>query len=101
ITSVPTGLDELLNDDAALTIFPNPVTTASTIWVESATEKTVYMSVYNQQGQRIAEQEKKLTNGTNTISFMEIFETSFSPGVYYLTVTDGTIISRKKFVMIE
>jgi hypothetical protein len=101
ITSVPTGLDKLLNDDAALTIFPNPVTTESTVWMESAAEKTVQISVYNQQGQRMGEQERKLTIGTNTISIGEIFETDLSPGVYYLMVTDGTFISRKKFVMME
>jgi cyclophilin family peptidyl-prolyl cis-trans isomerase len=101
ITPIATGLDELLNDDAALTIFPNPVTTESTIWMESPAEKTVQISIYNQQGQRMAEQEKKLTNGTNTISIKEIFETDLSPGVYYLTVTDGTVISRKKFVRMD
>jgi peptidylprolyl isomerase len=101
ITSLPTGMDELLNDEAALSIFPNPATTESTILMDMAAEKTVRLSIYNQQGQRMAEEDKQLMNGTNTIYLKEILETSFSPGVYYLTVTDGTFISRKKFVVID
>jgi cyclophilin family peptidyl-prolyl cis-trans isomerase len=101
ITSISTGIAELLNNEETLSIFPNPVTTESIIWMHATEEKTVRMSVYNQQGQQIGEHEKKLINGTNTISIKEILETGFSPGVYYLMVTDGTFISRKKFVIME
>jgi cyclophilin family peptidyl-prolyl cis-trans isomerase len=101
ITSISTGINELLNNEEALTIFPNPVTSESTVWLASTAEKTVRMAVYNQQGQQIGEREKKLINGTNTISINEILQTGFSPGVYYLMVTDGTFISREKFVIME
>lgn len=100
ITSPATGLEEL-NEADGLTIFPNPVTNESVIWLESATEEQVQLSLYNLQGQRLAEIPKKLMNGTNTISVKEIFNTDFSPGVYYLMVKHGTFISRKKFAVLE
>jgi cyclophilin family peptidyl-prolyl cis-trans isomerase len=84
-----------------LIVFPNPVTSESAVWLESTAETTVRMSVYNQQGQQMAEQQKKLINGTNTISITEIFGTGFPPGVYYLMVTDGTFISREKILIME
>jgi peptidylprolyl isomerase len=101
ITSLPTAMNELLNDAAALEIYPNPATPESTILIDATTEKTVGISIYNQLGQVMGNQQKKLITGTNTMSLKEIQTADFSPGVYYLTVTDGSFVSRKKFVVID
>ncbi len=101
ITTPATGIEEERSLVEEITIFPNPATTESTIWLDATAEKTVHISIYNQLGQVMGDSQKKLISGTNTISLSEIQSAHFSPGVYYLTVTDGTFISRKKFIFID
>jgi peptidylprolyl isomerase len=101
ITPTITGIREEGNFIKELTVYPNPVTAESMIWLDATAEKTVHLSVYNEQGQRLANIQKKLMDGTNTISLKEIQETDFARGVYYLMVTDGTFISREKFIIMD
>ncbi len=102
ITSKTTGLDEKANREINdLTIFPNPVTSESTVLISATTGKTLHISIYNQLGQVIGATEKTVIPGLTAIYLNEIQRYDFSPGVYYLLVADGTNSSREKFIVME
>jgi cyclophilin family peptidyl-prolyl cis-trans isomerase len=100
ITSPITNIDETAAIES-LGIYPNPVNRQSVLAMNAITDKTVELSIYNQQGQLVARLQKRLPAGTTTIPLTEIQESDFKPGIYYLTVSDGLSVAREKFVITE
>ena len=96
-TNIPSGIEQELNMEESLTIFPNPVTMESSVSIHSVQEKIVSIDVYNQQGQLLGTVEKKILSGVNIVPFKEIAGLKLSSGMYYLMVSDGKTISREKF----
>lgn len=100
-TPVSTTIEESEGLIQELTVFPNPVTKESTVFLNAASDKTIHIILYNQQGQLLSTIQKKLVSGANSIFLKEIREQDFSPGIYYLMLTDGKFIARQKFVYTE
>jgi len=82
-------------------IFPNPVTEESVIILNSNTEKSVNVSIYNQLGKEIYSNFITLSNGKNYISLSEFYNTNLYSGLYHLVVTDGKSVTQKKFVVLR
>ncbi len=80
-------------------IFPNPVTDKSSISINSGTTNKVNLSIYNQLGELMYSDTKKLFTGINTILFNEIKANTFPNGMYYLIVSDGKTTSQHKFTI--
>ena len=101
ITPPITGIEEAENLQDELTVFPNPVTLESSIFINATVDKTAEIMVYNQQGQLLGNRQEKLLKGGNIISLKEIPDNHFTSGMYYLMVNDGKSIRRKKFVVAQ
>ena len=101
ITPVITAVDEAESTTQELSIFPNPVTTESSIFMHADKAKNVAITVYNQQGQIVSNVQKELSTGDNRILLTEMMEARLSPGIYFITVNDGNLIARQKFVFMD
>lgn len=101
ITPVPTNVEDLTADVRDLSIYPNPSTTESTIFLNATKEKTVELSMYNQHGQLIGNVQRRVEVGENYIALKEINETQLQAGIYFIAVKDENTVSSEKFIVIE
>lgn len=97
----PAAINEHADPSLNLSVFPNPVTEDSHISLTIKSQKTVQISIYNQNGIEVYTANKELLNGFNTISFKEILRNDLAAGMYFLVVRDGEKASRKKFVIVR
>ena len=98
ITSPVTGMDETAEIES-LGIYPNPVTDQSVLTMNALNDKTVHVSIYNQQGQLISRSQQKLQAGETTVRLAELHEGVLNPGIYYVTVSDDLSVANEKFVI--
>ena len=75
-----------LND--YLSIYPNPFTDQFTLYVQSAINDKLNISVINNSGTKFYEFEKEITSGMNTIVISDL---NLSPGIYYIKIRGTTI----------
>jgi hypothetical protein len=91
--------DYLFNDTAriylennqltdSLSVYPNPFTDQITLYVESASDGNLDISVINNSGTKFYEIEREITTGRNTIVISNLM---LSPAIYYLRVKGSTI----------
>ena len=100
ITPVPTGIIASLQGIQDVHIYPNPFTTESTLFFNATTENKVQLSVYNQQGQLIGNRQRAVVIGENQIALKEI-RGEFSPGIYFLRLSNDAAVSTHKFIVTE
>jgi hypothetical protein len=72
----------------SLKVYPNPFTNLFTLYVQSAIDDILSISVINNSGVKFYEMEKSITEGNNTI---EISDLMLPPAVYYLKIKGTTI----------
>lgn len=101
VTYAYVGIHEHAGEFAAIKIFPNPISEESIISINAKFDRTVNLSIYNQQGGIVYNQQKNLLIGINNIPLKEIQKNNLPQGLYYLIVTDGKSISQKKFIVLR
>jgi hypothetical protein len=72
----------------SLNVYPNPFTNQFTLFVQSANDDILNISVINNSGVKFYEMEKSITSGKNTI---EISDLLLPPAIYYLKIKGTTI----------
>ncbi len=79
-----------------LTIYPNPASNNVNVVLNSTKATTANINVYNMVGQTVAQFEKNIVSGNNT---MKLDISSFNTGIYFLSVNvDGKNYSQKLIV---
>ncbi|MCX6294899.1 MAG: T9SS type A sorting domain-containing protein [Bacteroidetes bacterium] len=79
-----------------LTIYPNPASNNVSVVLNSTKATTASITVYNMVGQAVAQLEKNIVSGNNTVK-LDI--SSFNTGVYFVSViVDGNNYSQKLIV---
>ncbi len=97
----PIGINEHENSVMNLSIYPNPVTENSHIGLNIRSQKTVEISIFNQDGIEISCCKKELLNGFNNIPFSELFNKNLTAGMYFVRVVDGKNVTGQKFVVVR
>ena len=101
VTQFPLSIQNPLEDGFDVAIYPNPVNSQSIVEIQSHDVRNAVVSVYNQTGALVRNSEVLLMVGRNHIG-LHNFEVSQLPtGVYYMTISSGEIITRKRFVIID
>ncbi len=95
------GVNEIDKEALAVEIFPNPITEKSVVSINSNSAHLANLSIYDQLGEKVYNENKSLSSGINNISFEEIQAKNLPQGVYYLVVTDGRSASQQKFTLVR
>lgn len=98
---VPVSLDPNAGSKPLIEIYPNPVTEYSTIKVQAKSVNAGRISIYNQVGTAVYDKEIQLDGSIVSVSPVEIAQMNLSAGIYFLAVTDGVSVSKKKFVVLK
>lgn len=82
---------------AGLNVYPNPFSTSVTVsWFSTGLSETS-LTVYNTQGQQIAQQQYTPTYGMNQVQ-LDQFDGEIANGIYWIEVKEGVSVSRVKVV---
>jgi cyclophilin family peptidyl-prolyl cis-trans isomerase len=94
-----TGLPKI--DYVNVQIFPNPVSSETSVTIISSAGKLVNVSVYDQMGRQLYDAPRHLSAGMNTITAEEIRQMELKPGLYYLLISDEYSVTQQKFVKLR
>lgn len=94
-TNMVTGIEQEANAGSAnVVVFPNPMTTASTVGIQLFESKNVNMQVVNALGQTVLSNSLgQLDSGEQTV---DLNTSSLKPGLYFLNVYAGEQLITKK-----
>jgi len=90
----PTGIYDQGNNDAFISVYPNPVHSFLTIQVNRAEQKNITLELYNVYGQKIRAIECNEISGDNFKKTIDVSD--FSSGIYFIKAADSYTV--KKFV---
>ena len=93
---IPSGIREINNDDALVSLFPNPVANEITLEINSENIRPSTIKIMNSTGQLISEKQIELNSGINNFK-MDTKE--FSNGVYLVIVESAKKTITKKLVV--
>ncbi len=100
-TIAPEGalaIEENETDDFALMVFPNPANEKSTVVFDGNMNEDSKISIYNQLGEIVFEQNYGKLNGRQRI---ELNTTDFSDGIYFVQVTTGSDTATKQMMVVR
>jgi len=95
----PAAINESPDAVLNLSVFPNPLTENSHLSLNIRSQKTVTISIYNQNGIEISRNKRELLNGFNQIRFNELVKADLATGMYIVVVGDGENTTRLKFLV--
>ena len=84
-----------------LLIYPNPVTSESSIIVNVEREEEVEISLYDLTGRTIRSQQIQLNVGVNQLSFEGLEYNTLPHGTYYIRVSNETIDAQGEYIIAE
>lgn len=99
--SGPLTINEFTSQSLTVNVYPNPATSESAIFITANSEKEASIFVYDQKGGIVYRGRRKLLSGTNYFPLKEILDGNLSNGLYYIAVTEGELISQKKFILLR
>ncbi len=86
------------SDFTQLSVFPNPTSNLSTLWISSAENTNIRIELYNQIGKLLSTQQANIYQGNNYIT---LSLANFSEGIYYLKVTSSKTSETMKIIKIK
>lgn len=94
-TGIVLGLDELVNGNASLSVFPNPTTGDINLNLEAATNFEAQIQVSRLDGKMVFAQQQQLAKGKQSI---QLPTERLPSGLYLLQVTTNSGVATAKFV---
>jgi len=94
------GLFENEHPQTALQIYPNPARQSSKILLDVAAATLAGLSIYNQQGNLIYQEQRQLQQGQNMI-LLDANQHFTGPGLYFIQLTGKGIRSYGKLLLLE
>lgn len=95
----PNGIEELMDDRFSVAQnAPNPFTGATEIIYNTPSPSNISLEVFDLRGMRVYGDHMRSQAGRNSY---RLDATTWTPGVYFYTLTDGTTASTHKLVVME
>jgi hypothetical protein len=85
--------------DETITIQPNPASKRTSIKLEASEAGEVSISIVGMQGNTVLTTRQAVNAGANTVN-VDLPET-MTPGTYFIMITNGEELSKKKFIKIK
>jgi hypothetical protein len=84
-----------------VSIYPNPISEASMIEINSSTADMTEFSVLNINGALLSKQMIQVNQGVNRISLSDFKLYNLSNGVYFMMINNNEVISQKRFLIVK
>ena len=101
VTQFPLGVKAVVMDNSTAKVYPNPITNQSIMLFNSSVTGNVFISVHSQNGVLISYQNVPVLNGRNELALSSFNASELPTGIYFITMSNGTEMVRKKFVVMR
>ena len=95
------GINDFNQNETSSTIYPNPVTKQSIIEINSNTAEMTQFTIMNMNGALISRQMIPINQGVNQISLSDFEIENLPIGVYFMTLSNNSVNSHKRFIIAE
>jgi cyclophilin family peptidyl-prolyl cis-trans isomerase len=97
----PLGVTVFDKNEDLVSIYPNPISEASMIEINSSTADMTEFSVLNINGALLSKQMIQVNQGVNRISLSDFKLYNLSNGVYFMMINNNEVISQKRFLIVK
>jgi cyclophilin family peptidyl-prolyl cis-trans isomerase len=97
----PLGVTVFDKNEDLVSIYPNPISEASVIEINSSTADMTEFSVLNINGALLSKQMIQVNQGVNRISLSDFKLYNLSNGVYFMMINNNEVISQKRFLIVK
>lgn len=97
----PLGVTVFDKNKDLVSIYPNPISEASVIEINSSTADMTEFSVLNINGALLSKQMIQVNQGVNRISLSDFKLYNLSNGVYFMMINNNEVISQKRFLIVK
>jgi cyclophilin family peptidyl-prolyl cis-trans isomerase len=97
----PLGVTVFDKNKDLVSIYPNPISEASMIEINSSTADMTEFSVLNINGALLSKQMIQVNQGVNRISLSDFKLYNLSNGVYFMMINNNEVISQKRFLIVK
>ena len=101
VTQFPLGVKSVVMDNSTAKVYPNPITNQSIMLFNSSVTGNVSISVYSQNGVLISYQNVPVLNGRNELALSSFNASELPTGIYFIAMSNGSELVRKKFVVMR
>jgi peptidylprolyl isomerase len=99
--SSPAAINEQPNHFTTINVYPNPVNENSILTIQLNENIHAQLTLLNQDGKVIYNQEVEFVKGENTISLQHMYFNALPSGNYYIGLSDGKSFVHKKITIVH
>ena len=97
----PLATTDFNANEAAYTIYPNPVTKQSVVEINSKTTAMTEFSIRNVNGAVLATKKIQVSQGVNKIDLTDFQIDKLAVGMYFMAITNDAFVTQKRFLVSE
>jgi len=97
----PLATTDFKANEAAYTIYPNPVTKQSVVEINSKTTAMTEFSIRNVNGAVLATKKIQVNQGVNKIDLTDFQIDKLAVGMYFMAITNDAFVTQKRFLVSE
>jgi peptidylprolyl isomerase len=97
----PLATTDFNANEAAYTIYPNPVTKQSVVEINSKTTAMTEFSIRNVNGAVLATKKIQVNQGVNKIHLTDFQIDKLAVGMYFMAITNDAFVTQKRFLVSE
>lgn len=97
----PLATTDFNANEAAYTIYPNPVTKQSVVEINSKTTAMTEFSIRNVNGAVLASKKIQVSQGVNKIDLTDFQIDKLAVGMYFMAITNDAFVTQKRFLVSE
>jgi peptidylprolyl isomerase len=97
----PLATTDFNANEAAYTIYPNPVTKQSVVEINSKTTAMTEFSIRNVNGAVLATKKIQVNQGVNKIDLTDFQIDKLAVGMYFMAITNDAFVTQKRFLISE
>ena len=101
VTQYPLSVKSLSTERVEVNIYPNPINLESVLEINGSIIGEANIAIYGQNGVLVSNESIQFVNGKNQVSFSRLGADRLPSGIYYVLVSTGSEIIRKRFVVLN